>query len=272
MPEHELHVPPGHYYSPIPNKEDIEYAKDRRGNTNLGGIELDPLHQMKIAHDWIDLYPQVLHWLSSQTEKYTFDNTWFFGSDAISLSLMLVSQPPRNIIEVGSGYSTALIEDINQYWFNNEISIFSVDPNSERARSLNLSTEILETKVQEVSFDVFANLGDKDVLLIDSSHVLKAGSDVHFLFNHVLPHLAPGVKIHIHDIFYPFEYPSSWLDEHIAFNEAYALELLLRNSTKFKILYWNNYLESTQREWFETNMPETLSSDYATGGIWLQVL
>ena len=272
MPKHELHVPPGHYYSPIPNWEDVRFANENRGNTNLEGIELNPFQQMKLAHDWVEIYPQVLHWLNSQTKKYTFDNTWFFGSDAICLTLLLVSQPPQKIIEVGAGYSTALIEDINQYWFNNEISILSIDPNLERAHSLNLSTEILETQVQKVSFDVFSNLGAEDLLLIDSSHVLKTGSDVHYLFNHVLPHLAQGVKIHIHDIFFPFEYPASWLEENIAFNEAYALELLLRNSTKFKILYWNDYLESTQREWFETNMPETLSRTYVTGGIWLQVL
>jgi hypothetical protein len=51
----------------------------------------------------------------------------------------------------------------------------------------------------------FAALGENDILFIDSTHVAKVGSDVNYLFFEVLPNLNPGVLIHIHDIFYPFE-------------------------------------------------------------------
>lgn len=272
MREDELHVPPGHFYSPIPSNEDFIFAIENSGHLNLDGIDLREAEQLCIAENWREGYPDVVQWFHHQTDKYSPDNTWFFGSDALTLSLMLINQPAQKIIEVGSGFSTALIEDLNSHWFNNGLNVLSIDPNIERVQSLNLTTEVLQSMVQHVEYGVFANLQAGDVLLIDSSHVLKAGSDVHYLYNHVLPHLAAGVRIHIHDIFFPFEYPSSWLAEKIAFNEAYALELLLRNSTKFKILYWNDFLETTQSEWFLQNMPELLSNKYQTGGIWLQVL
>lgn len=267
----ELHVPPGHYYSPIPSTDDFLFANNNREKTNLAGINLNETEQMIIAHEWLNLYPEVIYWLQQETEKYTFENSWFFGSDAISLTLMLIAKPAKKIIEVGSGFSTALIEDINKHWFQSQLSIISVDPNPERARALNLTIDQLETKIQNVEFEVLMNLQKGDVLLIDSSHVLKAGSDVHYLFNSVIPCLASGVKIHIHDIFFPFEYPTDWLEVGIAFNEAYALQLLLRDSSKLRILYWNDFLEKTHREWFRENMPEMLSTKHQTGGIWLEV-
>jgi hypothetical protein len=271
MSPKDLHVVPGHYYSPIPSLEDFRFAEKNRGKVNLAGIELNENEQKSFVYEWLEFYPKILHWIQYETDKYNYENTWFFGSDAISLTLMFISRPPRKVVEIGSGHSTALIEDINKKWFNCELSIVTIDPNPERAKNLNLSTETLETKIQQVDYEIFTSLRDNDVLLIDSSHVLKAGSDVHYLFNHVIPHLAKGVKVHIHDIFYPFEYPSNWLDEKIAFNEAYALELLLRNSNKFKILYWNDFLENNHKEWFQINMPEMLFSKHQTGGIWLQV-
>src|SRR3546814_5976516 len=85
-------------------------------------------------------------------------------------------------------------------------------------------------RVQDTPASVFAELSSGDVLFIDSSHVLKTGSDLVHLFTTVLPTLQQGVRIHVHDVFLPDDYPPQWvLDENRSWNEQYALQSMLRS-------------------------------------------
>ena len=71
-------------------------------------------------------------------------------------------------------------------------------------------------QAQDVPVATFKPLAANDILYVDSSHVSRAGSDLnHILFN-VLPALAPGVVVHFHDVFWPFEYPADWIKMGIA--------------------------------------------------------
>ena len=79
---------------------------------------------------------------------------------------------------------------------------------------------------------MFEKLEAGDVLFIDSSHVAKTGSDVNYLFFEVLPRLRRGVRVHVHDIFLPIEYPRDWvIDENRSWNEQYVLRALLMFSS-----------------------------------------
>jgi hypothetical protein len=98
--------------------------------------------------------------------------------------------------------------------------------------------------------------------------VVKAGSDVVRLLFEVLPALAPGVVIHVHDIFWPFEYPSTWLDEGRAWNETYALRAFLQYNRCFSILLFANCLVHRDRGWFERHAPTILRN--VGGSIWLR--
>lgn len=272
MSESELHVEPGHYFSPIPSSGDFAFADDFRDQKNLSGISLNRSQQFELARVFATSYQTVETFFRAQGGKFVTSNSWFFGSDAYTLVLMLIQHAPKNIIEIGSGFSTALLEDVDRYFFQGRTKILSIDPNPERVHELNLDVSLFEGPVQKCAPLIFKTLNAGDVLMIDSSHVLKSGSDVNYIFNEILPTLNKGVKIHIHDIFYPFEYPTAWLQKKVAFNEAYALSLLLRDSQKFTIIYWNDFLETLEREWFQDNMPGCLNSRFKTGGIWLEVL
>ena len=93
-------------------------------------------------------------------------------------------------------------------------------------------------RVQEVPLTEFEDLQSGDILFIDSSHVAKTGSDVNFLYFDVFPRLRPGVRIHIHDIFLPQDYPQEWaLDENRSWNEQYVLRALLMFSSRFRVLF-----------------------------------
>jgi hypothetical protein len=115
---------------------------------------------------------------------------------------------------------------------------------------------------------VFAALGPGDILFIDSTHVCKPGSDVEFLFSRVLPALAAGVYVHVHDIFYPFEYPKEWVEEGRAWNEAYLLAAFLQYNRAFRVEFWGQYLQHFHRERFAADLPLYLRDP--GGSIWLR--
>ena len=111
-------------------------------------------------------------------------------------------------------------------------------------------------------------LASGDILFIDSTHVSKAGSDVNHIFFKILPSLAEGVNIHLHDIFYPFEYPKEWIYEGRAWNENYVLHAFLQYNSAFKITFFSNFLARFHHRTFHEKMPLCMKN---TGGsIWLQ--
>jgi len=100
---------------------------------------------------------------------------------------------------------------------------------------------VLRQPVQEVPLSHFGELGEDDILFIDSSHVVKVGSDVAHLLGQVLPVLRPGVVIHVHDVFWPFEYPLQWLRGGRAWNELYMLRAFLQNNDRYQIMFFADW-------------------------------
>jgi hypothetical protein len=86
---------------------------------------------------------------------------------------------------------------------------------------------VIPQRLQDVELSTFKALGPNDILFVDSTHVAKVNSDVNRLFFEILPALSTGVYVHIHDIFYPFEYPRQWIDHGRAWNEMYLLRTFL---------------------------------------------
>jgi hypothetical protein len=124
---------------------------------------------------------------------------------------------------------------------------------------------LLRQPVQEVPLDLFTELGAGDILFIDSSHVAKAGSDVCWLLLHVLPRLRPGVVVHLHDVFWPFEYPAAWLGEHRDWTEDYLLHAFLSGNVGWEILWFSSWLWRCHPE----VVPAHLLAD-DPGSIWLR--
>lgn len=176
------------------------------------------------------------------THFYT-QNSQFSWLDSRGLFALLRHWRPHRIIEVGSGYSSLLMADINRRFLSGETRIQCIEPYPRPfLRRPEFGIELIERKVQELELTIFEQLQAGDLLFIDSSHVCKTGSDVTWLFLNVLPRLKPGVRVHIHDIFLPVEYPKQWvLEENRSWNEQYLLHALLMFSNGFKVLFANNY-------------------------------
>jgi predicted O-methyltransferase YrrM len=262
---HGLFAPPGHFYSPIPSKHDVEKHVARHGVPirDLPGVGMDDQTQMAVLEHLSTYYPQIPFQSGPAASLlYHASNPAYSYTDGIILFCMLNHLRPRRVIEIGSGYSTCAILDTNRTSLGSQVQITSIEPHAELLRSLIGQTTdpltIIESKLQDVDLQMFDQLESRDVLFIDSTHVSKLGSDVNYIFFDILPRLKPGVVIHLHDIYAGFEYPDPWVKEGRAWNEAYLLRAFLQYNERFRILLFISYMQNAYEAWFQQNMPDTL--------------
>jgi hypothetical protein len=240
----------------------------------LAGIELREQEQLQLMTELSGYYAEQPFSRGMTPDlRYYLDNEMFGYGDAIALYAMLRHFRPRRFVEVGSGFTSALALDTNDLFLDGQLSCTFIEPYNERLRGLLRGSDsakhvVVEQPVQSVDGAVFDSLESGDFLFIDSTHVSKIGSDVNTLFFDVLPRLPPGVIVHLHDIFYPFEYPKDWVYEGRAWNEAYMLRAFLMNNNSFRILLWNSYLGSKHRDRVGQLMP--LWGEAPGASIWLE--
>jgi predicted O-methyltransferase YrrM len=271
--------PPGHYYNPMVSPLEIkekENAIFSIKNNSIEGIDLNESGQLDLIKTLLENYASVPFKDEKTSDlRYYFNNNFYSYSDGIFLNLMMRKFKPKSIIEIGSGFSSALMMDSNELNLNKSISFTFIDPNPERLYSLikaddKSNYEIIAKKIQDISLDIFGRLNKNDILFIDSTHVSKTGSDVNMILFDILPKLKPGVLIHFHDIFYPFEYPKEWVlnPKGFGWNENYILRSFLMYNNQYKIVLFNTFLEHFHENWFRENMPLCLKNK--GGSIWIQ--
>ncbi len=107
----------------------------------------------------------------------------------------------------------------------------------------------MRERVEETTTKHFEDLGENDVLFIDTSHVVRTGGDVQHLYLRVMPALRPGVLVHMHDIFLPRDYPREWLaDQKKFWTEQYLLQAFLAFNGEFEVLLALAYLSQHHHE------------------------
>lgn len=249
--EVELEFPLGHFYSPIPDLREVRARQASifdRTATEVAGIASRAAEQLALLADFAELSAQQpFADEPGPGQRYGYVNDYFSHGDGLVLYCMLRTFAPRNIIEVGSGWSSALMLDVNDAYFDGTIDFTFIEPYSGRLRSLLTASDLgrvtlLEQPVQELPADAFGSVRAGDLVFIDSTHVSRVGSDVNHLLLDVVPSLPPGVIVHVHDIFWPFEYPQSWVYGGRAWNENYLLRALLAGNSRLDILWFNDYL------------------------------
>lgn len=260
-----LYYPIGHYYSPYPSLDKLHQQNDTTTPLNdlLMGINLNIDVQVKTLMELGTFYNEI-KWQENKETKhnYYYNNLYFSYSDAIFLHCMCRAFSPKKIIEVGSGYSSAAMFDINNYFFNGSIDLTFIEPYPEERlyQLIENRDKVIVDFVQNIPLEKFKTLNENDILFIDTSHVSKYQSDVNHIIFNILPQLKSGVIIHIHDIFYPFDYPTEWLKQGRAWNEAYLLRAFLQYNNDFEILLFPSFLEKVQKEWLQNSMPKTLKN------------
>ena len=241
--ERGFHLTPVHYYSPIPDTRaltDHLWAIE----SQLVGIDLNrdfQLHLLsKVFPEFKNEYNDFPH--SATGYEFAFDNPNFGGTDALVLYCMLRHFNPSLIIEIGSGWSTRLSSKAALR--NGDTNIVCIDPFADDVvAKLPRVSKVISKRVETLDLSFFQQLGDRDVLFIDSSHTVKCGGDVNFLYLEVLPRLKKGVIVHSHDVFFPKEYPKEWVrDLHLFWNEQYLLQAFLTFNSEFELLFCNSYM------------------------------
>jgi hypothetical protein len=178
---------------------------------------------------------------------FSLNNAYFTSPDAEVAYAMVSLQKPRRIIEVGSGYSTFLLREAIR-GANLCATLTSIDPHPRRAIEA-VADDVLTMPVERIPRGIFVALEADDILFIDSSHQVAAGSDVVVLMLDILPSLKSGVIVHFHDVFLPFDYPREWIvDRRWGWTEQYLLQALLQGSTEFEVLWPGRYFQYARAE------------------------
>lgn len=271
-----LYAPPGHFYSPIVDVDEARahLARIDRAPAQIPGITID---KAAMLEEWQALLPFLgtIQFPETKTAstRYAFDNPSYSWGDGSVLHAMLRRHKPRRLIEVGSGWSSACAIDTIEQFLDGKCDVTFIEPYPRLLHELlgktRVPTRILEMPVQKVPLTTFDALEAGDFLFIDSTHILRTGSDVCCELFEILPRVSPGVFVHIHDMFWPFEYPSDWiLEDNRSWNELYAVRAFLTDNAHWRIVFFNNYFAKLATSEIEATYPQFLRN--AGGALWLE--
>lgn len=243
-----LLFPIGHFYSPIADPADIRSRETQiwKSTDAMPGIRLDVEDQLRLLSE-LAVYSADIDWpveVAGPTQ-YFYSNDQYPALDAEFLYSALRHFQPKRMIEVGSGFSSLIVAEVNRRHLRRALKFTCIEPFPRQflIDGVDGITELVRKKVEDVEVSFFDQLCAGDVLFIDSSHVSKIGSDVNFLFFEVLPRLKSGVIVHIHDVFLPDEYPKVWaIEQGRNWNEQYLVRAFLQFNSHWKIMWAANFM------------------------------
>lgn len=247
-----VHVTPVHYYSPIPDLRDLlAHPQIWERPSELHGIDINKEGQIRLMREVLAAYQHECDFprkRSGDPAAYYTENGYFGYVSAAAMHSMIRHHRPRRIIEVGTGHSTRVIARAARMNLaaGAPTEVVTVDPHPDLAllEALQQVVEVLPCRVEDLHLDRFTSLQEGDLLSIDSSHAIRMGGDVVFLYLELLPRLSPGVLVHVHDIFLPFNYPEYWLRRRYFWNEQYLLHAFLIYNSAYEVLWAQKYAES----------------------------
>lgn len=247
--QHGFHLVRNHYYGVLPDTRDLPDS-----------WWAEPAYQS--AYDLIPkledmdgLFQRVMNWSPDlanlprdPTGGFYWNNPMFPPLDALVLYGMIREYRPRQLLEIGSGFSTEIALLAAQ---KTQTAIHCIEPHPAAQLLTHRSQlqELTQAPLQDVDLKVFDRLQANDFLFIDTTHTVKIRSDVNYLVFRILPRLASGVIIHFHDIFLPHEYPHRWYDEiSIFWNEQYLLLAYLMENPGLQLLLPNYALSLRHKD------------------------
>jgi hypothetical protein len=257
--KHGFHVTPVHFYQPIP---DTRSLPDSLWNTpsELAGIDMNDSFQLDLLQKHFakfrNEYDQVSPGLTDESDQFYAKKGPFRGIDAIVAHCMVRHFQSKLIIEIGAGASSLVLGKASMK--NNNPGLVCIEPFPQEflKRGFPGLHSLIEKRVQDIDLAFFSQLQSGDILFIDSSHTVKIGGDVNYLFLEVLPRLNAGVIVHVHDIFLPFDYRRDWvMDEFRFWAEQYLLQAFLTFNSQFEILMANRYLSYNYRNILKAAFP-----------------
>ena len=259
-----------HYYSPLPDLNEIRNNKEYLNNQSLmEGVSIDLENQITLLRSIIPLYWQEC-WKNSKNYNnnelaFDFENDSFGYQPAFILYSLIRHLRPNYVIEVGAGNSTLLSATAcnKNLQENIDSKLISIEPFPKdfiKQAIPGLHT-LIQEKLQDIELSYFKKLKKNDILFIDSSHIVQANSDVTYIFLEILPILETGVYVHFHDIFLPFNYPREWYINYEAYwTEQYLLQAFLCFNPEFEVVISNYSLDKKHN----TKLNEIIPKPHST--------
>jgi len=235
------HLQPKHFYWPL-NDLELLRARPRHWSRSAlpRGVYWDVAGQEALAAELAAYGPELAGVPATgppDAGEFFWDNGLFGGLDAYAYYGLVRRLRPRRVVEVGSGFSSLVLK--RALAANGEdaaVTLIEPYPRRDLLARLPAGWELVEKPVQEAGLGAFEELGAGDVLFYDGSHCVRTGGDVNWVFFEVLPRLAPGVWVHVHDIWFPGDYPADWIfDEGFSWNEQYLLQAFLMYNDSFRV-------------------------------------
>jgi Methyltransferase domain len=270
--KHGFHITPVHFYQPIPDTQSLPETLWEQPS-ELVGVDMNDAMQLDLLRNHFPRFrEQYQHFPTTPTgeqNRFYLGNHLFDGTDALVAYCMVRHFQPQFIIEVGSGFSSLVLGAAVAE--NARASIISIEPFPREflRKGFPGLRSLIEKKVQDIDLNFFSQLESGDILFIDSSHTVKIGGDVNYLFLEVLPRLKPGVIVHVHDIFLPFDYRRDWVrDEFRFWTEQYLLQAFMMFNSEFEVLMANSYLNHYHQEDLKAAFPDLPS--WEGGSFWIR--
>ncbi|MCH8012397.1 MAG: class I SAM-dependent methyltransferase [Candidatus Marinimicrobia bacterium] len=261
-----------HYHEPLFDEREIRYPLSE--NRRLPGIDWNVTEQLTILASF-NFNEELNNIPTSKVDDLTFymSNRAFSSGDAEYWYSLIRLKKPKRIIEIGSGNSTLMamkaIARNKKETTSYKCKHICIEP-YRRPWLEKSGVSVIRQKVEDVNSNLFSELGENDILFIDSSHIIRPQGDVLFEYLQLLPTLQRGVIVHIHDIFSPKDYPDEWVKEKVRFwNEQYLLEAFLTSNRDWKIIGALNYLHHNHYEKLKDKCP-FLTSDREPGSFYIQ--
>ncbi|HKX77769.1 MAG TPA: class I SAM-dependent methyltransferase [Novosphingobium sp.] len=223
-----------HYYSPVVFPSDVRTDLDAA--RDLPGIDLRENEQVALLDRLSAYSPEA----SVALADFDFDNPNYGRVDALVLYAMIREFGPKRVFEIGSGHSTRVVA-----------AALAQGPSPARHVCMEpfempwleaTGATVLRMRVEDAPLSLFAELEAGDVLFIDSSHAIRPQGDVVREYLEILPMLAPGVIVHVHDVYTPHDlHPYLVLGQRKIWDEQYLMEALLSGGDRFEVMlanYW----------------------------------
>lgn len=255
---------PLHFYQPVFDPDQIPDHVWRR-KSELPGVDFDADAQLGLL-ERLAAFSGDCRWPERSADpcRYHYENSSFGLSSACLLHSFVRLLRPARVVEVGAGMSTLVLAgalELNELAGSPRAELTTIDPAPPPAvRALSASACRLRiAAVQELPLETFTSLQAGDLLFIDSSHVVRTGGDVNFLYLDVLPRLASGVVVHVHDIQLPYEYHRSYSATSRAarlyWTEQYLLQAFLALNGEFAVMLAGYWLQLEHSERFAELYP-----------------
>lgn len=265
-------APPGDRRSPVPDLTELEALAGTiwpaEPPAELPGIALRDDEQRRTFADVAKL-ARTLPVPDERTAawRYHAANPTYGIGDALTLHGMLRHVRPRHMVQIGAGHSTAMALDTIEHYLAGQTELTLVGADMDALRDL-LHPGDDDRFTIRADRSQPAGLQEGDVLFVDSTHVLKTGSDVAWLFADVLPSVPAGAYVHLHGVYYPFEYPKELVLEGRAWNEAYLVRAFLAFNAEFEIVLFNDWLRRRHTRLVAAELP-AMAADPGSA-LWLR--